>query len=276
MKKLIKTVHELRYVRHALLAFACWLSMPASAAMVYDNNFENGLVTGWSSADNTIGITQAPNTDFVRKFLGEFGNGTVSLSLTGLPEHAFTTVSFSLYLIRSWDGSATTTFNNVPLGPDTWSLNVAGGPTLLSDTFSNGNPAGQTYGGAFSNYTHTAWTPCNAYQGYTGPGAHAPMTGANECFSLGYKFNDIPNGTNEPMDSVYELSFTFAHTGSSLMLNFGANGLQGINDESWGLDNVQVAVAPVPVPPAVWLFVSGLLGLVGMARRKTPCVMTIN
>jgi hypothetical protein len=28
------------------------------------------------------------------------------------------------------------------------------------------------------------------------------------------------------------------------------------------------APAPVPVPAAVWLFGSGLLGLVGVARRK--------
>jgi hypothetical protein len=27
-------------------------------------------------------------------------------------------------------------------------------------------------------------------------------------------------------------------------------------------------IRPVPVPPAVWLFGSGLLGLIGVARRK--------
>lgn len=31
---------------------------------------------------------------------------------------------------------------------------------------------------------------------------------------------------------------------------------------------LSVTVAPVPVPPAVWLFASGLLGLIGVARRK--------
>lgn len=143
MKKLTETVREFRYLYSALLACFCWSSLPANATMVYDNNFESASVAGWSSADNTIGITQAPNTDYVRHFLGEFSNGTVSLSLTNLPEHAITTVSFSLYLIRSWDGSDTT------FGPDYWSLNVAGGPNLLNDTFSNGNPGGQTYGGAF-------------------------------------------------------------------------------------------------------------------------------
>ena len=35
-----------------------------------------------------------------------------------------------------------------------------------------------------------------------------------------------------------------------------------------GIDNVRVGLATVPVPAAVWLFGSGLLGLVGVARRK--------
>jgi hypothetical protein len=33
-------------------------------------------------------------------------------------------------------------------------------------------------------------------------------------------------------------------------------------------DNVVVDVAPVPIPAAAWLFGSGLLGLIGTARRK--------
>ena len=262
--------HGFRYAGYALLGYLGILSLSANAATVYSNDFQED--TTWSEWSDSS-VASAPNPDYAgtRLFLGEFGNETVSLSLNGLPTHGFATVSFSLYLIRSWDGNDTTVVND-PLGPDTWSLGVAGGPTLLSTTFSNGNSvAGQNYDGAFSTYTYTAWTPCDAYAGYSGPG-NAPMTGANECYSLGYNFNDIPNNTNEAMDSVYELSFTFAHTGSSLMLNFGASGLQGIGDESWGLDNVHVAVAPVPVPPAVWLFGSGLLGLIGMARRKTQRV----
>ena len=48
--------------------------------------------------------------------------------------------------------------------------------------------------------------------------------------------------------------------------------LVGIDNSSiYGFDNVCVddcSVAAVPVPAAVWLFGSGLLGLVGVARRK--------
>lgn len=39
-------------------------------------------------------------------------------------------------------------------------------------------------------------------------------------------------------------------------------GLMTLNDLSW------VTVAPVPVPAAVWLFGSGLIGLIGVARRR--------
>lgn len=38
--------------------------------------------------------------------------------------------------------------------------------------------------------------------------------------------------------------------------------------ETYTLDNLHMATSPVPVPAAVWLFGSGLIGLVGIARRK--------
>jgi len=254
MKKLKKTVQGSQYARRALLAFVCWFSMPASAATVYINDFQGAVGGEWSNT----GVASAPNPDYggTRLFLGNFGNGTVSLSLNGLPTHGLTTVSFSLYLIRSWDGNDTT------FGQDNWSLNIAGGPTLLNTNFSNGGTVGQAY--APSPFA----AGCTGYDLSGLPtGEYNPMTGASECYSLGYKFTSL-YVTNEAMDSVYNLSFTFPHTSSSIMFNFAASGLQGIDDESWGLDNVRVEVSAVPIPASVWLFGSGLLGLVGLARRK--------
>ena len=41
------------------------------------------------------------------------------------------------------------------------------------------------------------------------------------------------------------------------------------NDFKCGVYDIQFGtVSPIPIPPAVWLFGSGLLGLVGIARRK--------
>ncbi len=249
-----------QYLRYVALGLVWWISAPASAALVYSNDFQGAVGSEWSHT----GIASAPNPDYAntRLFLGEFGNGSVNLSLNGLPTHGLTTVSFSLYLMRSWDGNDTAVVNNDPLGPDTWTLGVAGGPTLLNTTFSNGGVVGQAY--APSPFA----TGCTGYNLSGLPaGEYNPMTGASECYSLGYTFSS-PYVTNEAMDSVYDLSFTFPHTSSSIMLNFGANGLQSLDDESWGLDNVRVEVTAVPIPAAVWLFSSGLVALVGLSRRR--------
>ena len=42
----------------------------------------------------------------------------------------------------------------------------------------------------------------------------------------------------------------------------------GVNSE-YGWTEVEGTISAVPIPPAVWLFSSGLIGLVGVARRKT-------
>ena len=72
------------------------------------------------------------------------------------------------------------------------------------------------------------------------------------------------------MDSVYNLNFSFAHSGSSIRLNFAANGLQPLlTDESWGLDNVQLDMTPVPLPGAFGLMLAGVGAFLGFARRRS-------
>ena len=44
--------------------------------------------------------------------------------------------------------------------------------------------------------------------------------------------------------------------------------MDAAGDRQWAIDNIEYGVLPVPVPAAVWLFGSGLLGLVGAARRR--------
>src|SRR5439155_26216731 len=137
------------------------------------------------------------------------GAGHEKLTLTNLPNHDDLTVSFDMFVIRSWDGN---TLANV--GPDIWDLK-ADGQTLLQTTFANGNTGGQAYPGSY-------------------PGSHyAYRTGATEGNTPGY----IYGGT--VLDSVYHLSYHFAPTSSAVLLDFFAQ-LQGIDDESWGLDNVNV------------------------------------
>jgi hypothetical protein len=175
--------------------------------------------------------TECPNG--ARRFLGEFGGPrigqpadagynrtrvkqTLRLALTNLPPHSALQLSFDLLVLKSWDG------NSPVYGPDRWTLEVVGGPVLLDTTFSN-NPKVSKEG---------------SDQDYPAPHA-APRSGAARTNSLGYAFFG---------DSAYPLEFTFPHSGAALELNFSSSLFEGkgVADESWGLDNVRVSLAPGP------------------------------
>ena len=175
---------------------------------VYSNDFEGAV--GPERSSTSVDTTPAG----ARRFLGQFGNESVTLTLADLPPHTQATVSFDLYIIRSWDGNNETATSR----PEVWDLNVASGPTLFHTSFANNPEQRQAYPG-----TH----PDDDY---------ALRAGAMEHNSLAYFHFD------DPMDAVYRLSSTVTHSGSSLALNFSGSGLQELGDESWGLDNVVVGV----------------------------------
>jgi hypothetical protein len=122
-------------------------------------------------------------------------------------------------VIRSWDG------NDATYGPDQFMVNVVNGPTLLNTTF--------------------ACSVSQATQGYPGDasGRNPPLTGSVEHGTLGYIL-----GPGSPMDvdAVYHLTYTFDHSGGSVGFDFTGSGLQGLTDESWGLDNVSVQAIQNP------------------------------
>ena len=193
-----------------------------------------------------------------QRFLGEFGgpaivtappydpnhfvrvDETVSLALTGLPVHSSITVDFDLYVLKSWDG------NNPNYGPDRWALSVAGGPTLSDTTFSN-NFKTDPYDLSLQNYPVAG---------------SLPQTGAVSNNTLGYSFYG---------DSIYHLSYTFAHQADILTLDFSSSMFEGkgTDDESWGLDNVRVSTdAPVPEPRYYAFLGMSLILAVAAQRRK--------
>ncbi len=165
-------------------------------------------------------------------FLGEFSNQTVTLSLPPLQEHFYTRTTFDLYILRSWDGNQRN--NALPpelagrpglaVGPDYWRYAVDG-KEMLSTTFSN-------------------WTYYNYYQAFPGRigQSHPAQTGARSVNSHCYTFKGYD------MDSVYALAGYLPQTGADLQLDFTAEGLQEITDESWGLGAVQVYIRALPLP----------------------------
>src|SRR5947209_20562763 len=68
----------------------------ALLSVIYSNNFQTGSTAGWSSTPTPAAITTSPNA--TQKFLGEFGNDTVTLSLTDTAPHTQITVDLDLYI----------------------------------------------------------------------------------------------------------------------------------------------------------------------------------
>jgi len=192
-------------------------SVPPAAAQnrtVYANSFSQGAGGGSSqgqvAATWSNGATDVTPSGRYGRFLGQFGNDAVTLTLTGLPPHRSVTVAFRLFIIRSMDG------NDPTVGPDIWEFGEVAGPLFLRTTFSNREGIPQSFPGQYlSDYP--------------------ARSGALENNTLGY---------DNFGDSVYQLGWTFAHTSSTLTLYFAGSGMSGLDDESWGLDDVAVAVGP--------------------------------
>ena len=193
---------------------------------VYSNDFETSVGSEWSNNNRST----APSG---QRFLGEFNNQSITLFVHELPSHSQATVTFDLYVLRSWDGNQESMPEsmaelmsmkgqpNGKLGPDLWEF-VVDDETQLHTSFSNWNDA----------YSFP--------QSYPGPypaGDYPARTGAVEKGTLGYTWEKFTG-----MDSVYHFTFHFLHTSADMTLTFRDLGLQGIQDEAWGLDNVNVMV----------------------------------
>jgi hypothetical protein len=157
-----------------------------------------------------------------RGFLGQFSeDDSTELTLTGLPAHSGLRISFDVFVIRSWDGNGQG--SSFP-GPDRWKLTIDD-VEMLDTTFANAGPSG----------------PVQSYpDDYRA--SNVPRTGARENNTLGY-FH-----ARADRNAVYHMEYDVTHSAENLSLVFESEGLQDLDDESWGLDNVVVTVADVTSP----------------------------
>jgi hypothetical protein len=187
---------------------------PSCETLIFENDFESSLnTTVWSTTSGVLPLLFPYNSTSV---FGPFGSKTINLDLSGLPTHTFIRVEFDLYIFDSWDG------NNAN---DEWKLKVDGVDRMHTD-FDNhtwystpGNVQSYPHNVEFSNPVLTG----------------AVLTGLpSRCWNSS---NSGPQGSST---SLYFINNITQHTGTSLTIGLQGLGLQGICDESWGIDNVKV------------------------------------
>ncbi|AQQ70742.1 hypothetical protein SMSP2_01103 [Limihaloglobus sulfuriphilus] len=199
------------------LLVCCLAGNFVGATTIYSNDFESSVGSEWSATT----IKQTPSG---QRFLGDWSNTLVTLSLGSIPSHTDIKLEFDLYILQTMDG------NN----GDIWTLAIQDGPVLLNTTFTNLNNSGQ---GPRQSY------PDNY------PSSHPAHTGASAVRSLGYKAGD----------STYHLVYTFNHLEDDVVINFQGSSMQSVSDESWGLDNI--IVTAVPEPTTISLLTIGFMGI---------------
>ena len=102
----------------------------AFADISYSHDFQSGVAgPEWSHQM----VETAPLGG--QRFLGQFGNEVVTLTLPGVNTGDTVNLAFDFLAIRTWDGNGT----HGP-GPDIFTVAVGGGPVPLASTFSVGDP----------------------------------------------------------------------------------------------------------------------------------------
>jgi len=217
------------FIAAAIIAF---LNQNAFAGIVFSTDFENGVSSVISGG--TLASTEGySDYGFGSQYYWDDGkeDGAVTLNLSHLPQHSTIDLTFYVAIIDSWDG------NTHRVGwpaPDYFNVSIDNNE-VFHETFDN-------YDGLDD-------------QSYKGP-------------YLVYRAALARSGGDN--DSAYIISLeNISHTADTLTIKWYASGdgWQAGDDESYAIDNVIVTANPVPIPPTLWLLVSGLIGMVGFKKR---------
>lgn len=174
---------------------------------IYNEDFELNIGNEWSESTTTI-IDETT-------VLGTFNPEQITLTLPHVPQHVEMTLCFDLWVMDSWDG------NSLEHGPDVFEVTLSSGKKLLSTTFSN------TYDDPLQSYPETYNEENIAEYTFT--------TGAKKTGEFNGHFTRFK-------DAKYEICRTFTNTNHLLKITFTSYLTQITSNESFGLDNVSIAV----------------------------------
>lgn len=209
-------------VRHtlALAALGCALSAQAAPVVVFATDFEAGVPAaispGAALAEGVQGYAGlgVKGSKFGGSMLRSPTGNVVTLTLTGLPKHKFLNLDFLFAAIDSLDGTG-----SYPAG-DFFNVSVDG-TSIFRESFANAHPS------QIQSYVPSPGLELARLVdlGFSGPGGFF----TDSAYALGREavFKNIP------------------HTASSAVITFVVEGpgIQPIEDESWGIDNLQVTTS---------------------------------
>jgi len=133
-------------------------------------------------------------------------------------------------------------------------------PSFLINDFSASNTFGNAFGTISFDLQYIDVTFDTAVQ------RAGAWVGISDSFIEFFDINDVSLGS---VNAIRGGSPVFGgwDAGSNIIKRVRFTDVEA-NDTIISIDNLTTEVSSVPVPSAVWLFGSGLMGLVGMARRK--------
>ncbi len=187
-----------------------------------------GITQNWTASRLTVDWSNPVQTVAARSdgrvFLGQFGNQDVALRLANIPRHDSLRISFTLYIINTWDGNIIGA--NALMAPDIVGLTHNGLDTLLNATFANNKGTTQSY-------------PQNL------PSSGPPATNPPKSGAYAINVLDMPDklGGNVTEDAAYRISCVIPDDADTALLFFYArlrDGSQLLSNESWGLDSILV------------------------------------
>jgi hypothetical protein len=223
-----------------------------------DPNAATGLNSAWTTAGSTIDKTTSG--------YGSFAAGSNWGSSGLVPQGPST--QFMIYAAESNTPSGTSYFrtSDPSATPGSQTNNIVQAATqAIGQAIASYNLAGN-FSPAFAGSASCS-VGSDCYVASTASGAYPDGTPFGE--------NTVANnsGGSDGLTFWWSKAANGLGSGSTTPVQFGELGNAAANPGKWYLESdgdvrYEIAGSPVPVPGALWLLGSGLLGLVGVSRRR--------
>lgn len=248
-----------RVVRAAAIAAPlCLAGMARADILIYSNTFESGTLGPEWSKNAALASTPAFTT-----FMGRKANETIRLTVP-VP-------------LRATSSSDNGDDGDDDSGGDTGG--GGGGNGGGNGGGGGGGPSYRVYRAAFDLYTIDSWDGTN---GAYGPDLFEVLVNGSLAFSETFATGHVLTQTYRAADvgpvhlgfspaytdAIYRqiaIEFTLPEGASVMTLDFRGRNLQPIQDESWGIDNVNISYTVVPAPGPTAL---GVIGVLCLGRRR--------